>query len=154
MMHRFRDFYGAHPAHLVVLVACFGLAGYAVWHASRGPLPLRMAVFFIAAVIVHDLVAYPAYATVDRLVATMAARRAARSRSPRRVTIVNHVRVPLVISGLLLLVFGSVIVGGGEATYQRASGLDFAPYLLRWLLITTVLFLASALVYLWRRSRA
>ena len=153
-MPRFRDFYGAHPAHMLVLVACFGLAGYAVWHASRGPLPVRMAVFFVAAVIVHDLVAYPTYAAVDRLLATVTARREAQSRTAQRVTVVNHVRVPLVISGLLLLVFGSVIVGGGEATYQRASGLDFAPYLLRWLLITIALFLASALVYLWRRSRA
>ena len=154
MMRRFRDYYGAHPAHLVILVASFGLAGYAVWHAAQGPLPARMAIFFIAAVIVHDLVAYPIYAGVDRLLAAVTARRGSLSRSARRITVVNHVRVPLVISGLLVLVFGSVIVGGGEGTYQRASGLDFAPYLLRWLLITAALFLGSALIYLGRRMRS
>jgi hypothetical protein len=154
MMRRFRDFYGAHPAHLVILVASFGLVGYAVWHVAQGPLPVRMAIFFVAAVIVHDLVAYPIYAGVDRLLAAVTAPRGSLSRSARRITVVNHVRVPLVISGLLLLVFGSVIVGGGEGTYQRASGLDFAPYLLRWLLITAALFLGSALIYLGRRMRS
>jgi hypothetical protein len=150
MLRRFREFYGAHPGHLAVLMLSFGLAGYAMWHAAHGPLPVRMAVFFAAAVILHDLVAYPAYAGLDRVLATVTARSATANRIP----VVNYIRVPAVISGLLLLVFGSLVVGGGEATYKRASGLQFAPYLVRWLVITGAFFLASALLFFWRRSRA
>lgn len=65
---------------------------------------------------------------------------------------VNYVRVPALLSGLLLLVFAPGILRRGGQAFGRASGLDQSPDLGRWLAITAVLFLGSAVVYAVRRG--
>ena len=138
-----RRAYGAHPMHLLSLLACFALAGYAMLQASRDPLSWRMAIWFLGALVLHDLVLFPLYALVDRSLSAALPRR---RRLPSKGG-VNYVRVPTLISGLLLLVFWPVIFRHSEGAYGAASGLDQSPYLGRWLLITGVLFGASALLY-------
>ena len=136
----FRSFYGAGPLHLPALLACFAVAAYAALKASEGPLPLRMAVWFVGAVIAHDLLLFPLYALADRSLSRLGR---GRSRPPT----VNYVRVPALLSGLLLLLFWPVITRHSEESYAFVSGLDQAPYLGRWLLLTAALFGGSALLW-------
>ena len=64
-----------------------------------------------------------------------------------RVPPVNYIRIPTMASGLLFLMFFPGIIEQGRGAYLRATGLTQAPFLDRWLLITAVLFGASAVAY-------
>lgn len=129
---------GASPAHLVLLVACLALAAYAAFFLLGDPGLLRVLVWFAGAALVHDLVLFPLYSVLDRVLVA-----AGRGRVP----LVNHVRVPALGAGLALLMFWPGIVRQGEDTHLAATGLDQSPYLARWLGLTAVLFGLSALVY-------
>ena len=143
-----RRHYGAGPLHLLALLACFALAGAAAQHVSHDPLRLRYLVWFVGAALVHDLLLFPLYALLDRSAGALVHRR----RAPDRGS-VNWVRVPALLSGLLLLVFAPVVLQRSEGAYGIASGLDQDAYLGRWLAITGVLFLASAVLYALRGRR-
>jgi hypothetical protein len=152
-----RRHYGAHPLQLLALLATFALSGYAFYRASLGPLPVRMLIWFVGAIIGHDLVLYPLYALADRswhLVSRRA--RVAKGGSGHRpaVPAVNHLRVPIVLSGFLLIAFGGTISGQGEKPFLAASDHHFTAYLARWLMITGVFFAVSAVLYAWRIGRA
>lgn len=151
MIERIRNSYGAHPLHLLSLIACFAVAGWAVLQASNGPLPLRMAVWFIGAVIGHDLLLFPLYALADRGLSTAVPRRRGRFLTP--VGTVNYIRVPALLSGLLLLLFFPLILKKSEGPYGAASGLDESPFLGRWLLLTGIAFTVSAVLYALRRRK-
>ncbi|MGH3811620.1 MAG: hypothetical protein ACRDUV_04070, partial [Pseudonocardiaceae bacterium] len=56
----------------------------------------------------------------------------------------NYLRVPAVVSGVLLLVWSPLILRLPTAAYFDASGLSAQPYLSRWLAVTAVLFAISA----------
>ena len=135
--------YGAGPLHLALLLASFALAGAAALQVAPDPLRLRYLAWFLGAVLLHDLVLFPLYALLDRS-ATAAVGRGA----------VNHLRVPALLSGLLLLLFAPAILRRGEPAFATASGLTYDGYLGRWLAITGVLFAGSALLYVLRRRRA
>ena len=76
-MRRLLRWYGANPLHLLALLACFALAGYAAARlvSSR---PLGVAVWFLGAVVGHDLLLMPLYSLADR-----SALAAIRHRTPR-----------------------------------------------------------------------
>ncbi|MEV4575102.1 hypothetical protein AB0K16_17790 [Nonomuraea jabiensis] len=146
-MKRLASVYGAPLWHLLVLVACFVVAGYVATRVVAAGILLGFAVWFAGAAILHDLVLLPLYSGAD--VATQAlTRRVAR---PRRTGVVNYLRVPAMLSGLLLLVWFPLILRGAERNYRWAVGLSTSPYLGRWLLITLVLFGVSGLLYAVRR---
>ena len=149
-----RRLYGAHPMHLLSLLACFALAGYAVLQVSRDPLAVRIGIWFVGALIAHDLVLFPLYALSDRLVGGLLPKRRARGRFVALPGTVNFVRVPALLSGLLLLMFFPLILRRSEGPYGNASGLDQSPYLERWLLLTGIAFLMSAVLYAIRQGRA
>ena len=92
--------------------------------------------------VVLDLVRLPFFSTLDR-----AGQRAAPGPA------INYVRVPALISGLLLLVFLPAIANKGEPSFNRVSGLTYDGYFARWLLITAALFAISGAAYLVRGSR-
>lgn len=73
-----------------------------------------------------------------------AADRALRVPFARRPRLVNFVRVPLLLSGLLLLTWFPLITRHAER-YEPASGLSPDRFLGNWLLITAALFAVSAL---------
>ncbi|MDD7942726.1 hypothetical protein PHK61_30360 [Actinomycetospora lutea] len=155
MMAWFRRFYGESPLHLLALIACFALAGAALLALSPSPGAVTIAIWFVAAVIGHDLVLYPLYALADRPL--VLARRARRRVSSRPVTVAatNHVRLPVLGSLLVGLVWFPTISGGGAEVLAFAAGLPpTIDYVMRWLLVTAVLFLASAVVYAVRLGRA
>ena len=114
-------------------------------------------VWFVAAILLHDLVVFPFYALADRSLG--AAWRAITGRLPERsppVPPINYVRIPVMASSLLFLLFFPGIIRQGKGSYHRATGLTQAPFLDRWLLITAVLFTLSAVVYavrLWQVRR-
>ncbi len=146
-----RRHYGAGPLHLLSLIACAALTGYAVNRLfDTGPVT-RIAVWFAGAVIAHDIVLWPLYALADR-----AAVRAAR-RDPGtlpRVPWINHLRVPVVMAAVLLAVSFPLVLRLSPGNYRAATGLDQSPFLGRWLLITGGLFAASAVLYAVRLGRA
>jgi hypothetical protein len=133
---------------LLALLGCFALAGYAVLHVPIGALP-RVLLWFGAAIVVHDLVLFPAYALADRVLAAAAG--AARRRA---VPLVNHVRTPALASALLLVLFLPGIIRQGAHSYQVATGQTQQPFLLRWLLLSAAMFALSAAVYAIRLHRA
>jgi hypothetical protein len=145
----FRRWYGAGPLHLLALLACFALAAAAALHVGQDPLRLRYAVWFVGAAIAHDLLLFPLYALLDRSAGALV-----RRRRPDAPGSVNFLRVPALLSGLLLLVFAPVIFRRSEGSYGVASGLDQQVFLGRWLAVTGVLFLASAVLYAVRGRRA
>lgn len=147
----FRALYGAGPVHLVGLLATFVVALYAfsrVYDADD-QFWWRYALWFVGAAVVHDLVLAPAYLAADRGLRRLRAVRPGMSPGS-----VNYVRVPVVLSGMLFLVFGASILQRGELSFQIASGKDQDPFLGRWLVVTAVLFAGSAVAYGLSRLRS
>lgn len=138
LRHRFRRWYGESVGQLLLLLASFTLTGYAGVR-MLGDDWLMIAVWFVGAAVVHDLVLAPLYGLADRALVA-AARRWARQVDGR----VNFVRVPVLLSGLLLLVWFPLITGRGKE-YEAATGLSAEGFLPRWLLVTAALFLGAAL---------
>jgi hypothetical protein len=122
--------YGASPVHLLTHLAALALAAWALVQIPELGNWQRVVVWLVAAVVVHDLVLFPAYTVAGRLV----------GRSP-------FVRVPLALSALLALVFFPVMCGKGEGAYTRVSGAEWDGYAERWLLVSALLFAGSAVLY-------
>jgi len=141
-MRRLLRWYGAGPLHLLALLACFGLAGYAAARlvSSR---PLAVVVWFAGAAISHDLVLVPLYSLADR-----SALAALRHRAPQlpAASWINYVRVPAALSGLLLLVWFPLILRL-RSPYHASTTLSADPYLWHWLAVTGTLFLLSAVAF-------
>ena len=151
---RFKRLYGGHPLHLVTLLASFALVGYVI--SVMGTKQLwnsrvwwqSILVWFVAAIVLHDLVLFPCYALADRSLG--AGWRAVTGRLPDRtprVPPINYVRIPVMASGLLFLMFLPGIIRQGKGTYHNATGLTQEPFLARWILITAALFGVSAIAY-------
>jgi hypothetical protein len=140
--------------HLLTLLAGFALAGYVVsvlglsqlwdskvwWHS--------ILVWFIGAIVLHDLVLFPLYAVADR--SLVAGWRAITGRLPDkapRVSPINYIRIPVLATGLLFVMFFPGIIEQGKRTYHGSTGLTQGPFLDRWLLIAAALFGLSAIAY-------
>jgi hypothetical protein len=156
---RFREIYGSHPLHLLTLVSGFALFGYVL--VTIKPATLwnpntwwqSIIVWFAAAVIAHDLVLFPAYALVDRIL--LAGRRdGARDGRAPKVPVLNYVRVPALGAALTLLVFLPGIIKQGAPTYLAATGQTQDPFLGRWLMLTAAMFAVSAGCYAIRLTLA
>jgi uncharacterized membrane protein YhaH (DUF805 family) len=146
--------YGERLFHLIVVLAALALGAYTisvlgvrnlfnpnVWWQS-------IAVWFAVAVIGHDLVLFPIYALADRLLPkTRSTPKDPDQRPSGRIPLTNYLRMPTLAAGLLLVMFLPGIIEQGAPTYQAATGLTQAPYLSRWLLLTAIFYLASALCY-------
>ena len=136
VISRWRSFYGEHPAHLLAVLACLALAGYAALGVLMNPVWPRMLLWFAAAIVAHDLVLFPLYAVADRLLT-----------AARPGPAVNYLRLPLIGVGVSFALFFPGIIRQGAVTYHAATGLTQEPFLARWLLLCAALFGASLLVY-------
>ncbi|HEX4245862.1 MAG TPA: hypothetical protein VHY77_09860 [Acidimicrobiales bacterium] len=154
MVNRVKAQYGAHPLQLIILLGSFAFVGYIV--SVMGAKQLwnskvwwqSILVWFLGAILLHDLVIFPFYAIANR--SLMAGWQAVTGRLPDRkprLSPVNYLRVPALASGLLFAMFFPGIIRQGAHAYQRATGLTQAPFLDRWLLITAALFAVSAVAY-------
>lgn len=151
---RVRRAYGANPLHLLTLLAAFALTGYVVTHLVHEPLAVRMLIWFLGAVIGHDLVLFPIYALADRSLTAGLRRLWPRPGAAAPVPPVNYIRVPALGTGLLFLIFFPGILRQGQPTYLAATGQDQQPYLGRWLLLAAAMFAISAVSYAVRLQRA
>ncbi|MDJ0394814.1 hypothetical protein QMK17_15935 [Rhodococcus sp. G-MC3] len=140
-MTTFRKLYGAGPLHLLAVAFCLAVGlsvvfsigfpalwNQAVWWQS-------IAVWFVGAALLHDLVLFPLYSLVDRGLAVGLGRW------------VNAVRIPALGAGLSLLLFFPGIISQGSVSYESATGLTQQPFAVRWLLLVVALFVASGLFY-------
>lgn len=148
---RFRAVYGSHPLHLLTLIGGFALFGYVL--ATIKPATLwnthtwwqSIIVWFGAAIIAHDLVLFPVYVLVDRIL--LGGSRIRPPRSETSVPVLNYIRVPALGAGLTLLMFLPGIIEQGAPTYAAATGQTQEPFLGRWLLLIAAMFAASAVLY-------
>ena len=149
---RLRRWYGAHPVHLLLMLGCFALAGYAATRLLTGD-TMGVIIWFVGAALLHDLLLVPVYSGAD--LAAQAALVPGRSRAeptppsastpagrPRHDAI-NYLRVPSYLSLLLLLVWFPLILRRSQP-YAAYTALSLDVYLGRWLLISATLFAASA----------
>ncbi|MFE6905605.1 hypothetical protein [Streptomyces erythrochromogenes] len=149
----FRRRYGASPLHLLLVLASFALALYAGIRLLRGD-AVGVAIWFVGAALLHDLVLLPLYSVTDRAAQYLWHTGAAPGGAMPRPSI-NYFRVPAFIAGVLFLVWWPLILQQG-GHYTASTGLPADGFLARWLLITAGLFIASAAVLLvrtWLRLR-
>ncbi len=150
-MRAFTRRYGAHPLHLLALLASFALAGYAAQRLLERE-TLRVAVWFVGAAVLHDLVLFPLYAIADASLLSRLRRRSTDLPAPPWI---NYLRIPGAISLVLLLVFSPAIFRLSDI-YAVTTDMTSAHYLEHWLLVTAALFGISAVCYAFalRRRRS
>jgi hypothetical protein len=151
VLRRLLRHYGAGPLHLLALLGSFAFAGYVVDRVTTVNDPVGIGIWFAATLVAHDLFLFPLYSLADRSLGLRARRHP--ERLPR-VPWINHVRMPVVVSAVLLLVSFPLVFRIDASDYRSATGLNPDPYLARWLLITAALFAASAVLYAVRLGRA
>ena len=138
-MRRFLRWYGGSPLHLLSMLGCLALAGY----AAAKLLPRNVVgipVWLAGAAIGHDLILMPLYTLADRSAAAVL-----RHRLPSLPAVpwINHLRVPAALSGMLLLIWFPLILRL-PARFPATTTLSLDPYLWHWLAVTGALFLLSA----------
>ncbi len=149
----FRRRYGASPLHLLVHLAGFAIIALPLDRIFNGGGGVTgLLIWYLGLVIAHDLVFVPAYTGLDRLFRATTARLPLPTRTGPPV--INHVRAPVVISALLLIIYFPLISGRSDGPYVATSGHHLTHYVRNWLLITAVLFLGSGLIYAVRVVRA
>jgi hypothetical protein len=161
MPRSFHRRYGATPLHLLGHLAAFAIAAYALTQIIDGGAVVNFVIWFGGAAVFHDVLFLPLYSLLDRLAHGWARRVHVGAPAALRhaeVPVVNYIRTPALLSGLLLLIYFPLILGSSEPEYFKATGHHLHGYLRNWLLITALLFLGSAVLYAvrvrWRRRRA
>jgi hypothetical protein len=138
-MSKFRAFYGAKPLHLLVLLITFAIvaAGVIRW-CDPGSDTFDILAWLACCGVTVELVILPLAWLLNRV--------ACRERV--------YVRIPAVLSGLLLLVFLPLILDPDNDTYSAITGAPPRDYLKRWLLASVIMFASSALVHAARQVRS
>lgn len=142
-VEQLRRRYGAHPAHLAVLLAGFVVAALAL-HVLLGERRLDVAQWLVGSAVLHDAVLVPAYIGLDATLVAVWRRR------PGPVPWLNFVRVPAAISALLFAVWSPLILRKAQS-FHYATGRNTDAYRPHWLFVSAVLFAVSAVCYLTRR---
>jgi hypothetical protein len=136
---------------LPALLASFVVAGYAGIRLLAGT-PVEVGTWFVGSAVGHDLLLFPLYAGLDAALVLLL------RRHPVLATVggvrwLNYLRVPAVVSGVLLLVWSPLILGL-PTVIQDASGLPPPPLLRHWLGVTALLFAISGAVLTARLASA
>jgi hypothetical protein len=155
MVARFRRLYGENPLHLLTLTAAMLIAGAAIagwFDAFPGPTAVKILEWFVVAIVAHDLVGLPLYSLLDRIAFGPFGEGRA-GPAPERVPGFVYVRVPALLSGLLLLVFFPAVLRLGDSAFFTASGFHQRVFLARYLITCGALFGLSALAYAVSRAR-
>ncbi len=146
-LDRFRYEYGAEPLHLLATVASLAIALYAILRIFEIPSTAGILLWLGAAIVLHDFIALPLYSLFLRV----AEEGADAAIEPRRRALLalNHVRIPVAFSAVLLLISFPLVFQIDESRYRLTLGseLSLDRYLGNWLLITAALFAISGLIY-------
>jgi hypothetical protein len=146
-MTRIRRFYGAQPLHLLATIVSFALvaAGVAGWFQA-GSDPRGILLWALGCGVAFEAILWPLAWLLDRIaLGSQLGDRGARPwRGPRNRA---YVRVPALLSALLLIVFAPLIFGADTPDYEATTGLTPPDYLARWLLATAAMFVISAFAY-------
>lgn len=147
-MSRLLRWYGASPLHLLAMLGCLALAGY----AAADLLPdnaVGIPVWLVGAVAGHDLILMPLYTLADRSAMTVL-----RHRPPGLPAAgwINYLRVPAALSGMLLLIWFPLIFRLPTG-FPAVTALSLDPYLWHWFAVTGALFLLSAAAFALRLRR-
>ena len=142
-MARFRSSYGAGPLHLIAVIASLAIVMYAVLEIAGTAHPVNFALWFIAAIVVHDMIAFPLYSALG----VIAGAGLQRPDLTPGIFSINFVRIPALLSAFVFIVWFRVILGFSEPEVIESTGLGTDPFLGRWLLLTGVMFLISGLLY-------
>jgi hypothetical protein len=146
MTGRFRERYGAGPLHLLAVLLCFAIAAYALQRAlGLTSNPDRIVLWLGGSIVAHDLLLFPVYALLGVLASGVLLPGGGRDRV--RIAALNHVRLPALLSGLMLLVWYPLVAGPADRGFMRLTGLSKDVYFDRWLLLTAALFGASAAIF-------
>jgi hypothetical protein len=150
MISLWKRVYGESPLHLLGQLVAFVIAVYAFTQAVEvGSTDVKsLLIWFLAGALLHDLLFVPIYLGLDRV-----ARRGVSDHAQRRVRLINHIRYPAAISGVMFLTLFPLIIGRAEPNYVRLTGEQVPDWLGRWLLVTAVAFGISALAYAVRLRR-
>jgi len=143
-MALFRSRYGEGPLHLLAAIASFAIATYAFLEIADGTAPLNFAIWFVAAIVLHDMLAFPFYSILGMIVGETLRDPPA---APARPSALNFVRVPALLSAFFFIVWFPVILGFSDTEVVESTGLDTDPFLERWLLLTGAMFAISAVLY-------
>lgn len=152
LLRRFRYEYGASPVHLLVALASFAISAWALAQALDVlSTPGKFLIWFLGAIVVHDFLFLPLYSLLDRGAAGALTRGDQPSRL--RIAALNHLRIPVLLSGLMLLVWYPLILSKAAGGFERTTGMTTDVYLGRWLALTAVLFAGSAILLAARARR-
>ncbi len=144
-MKRFRYEYGANPAHLLVALTSLAVSAWALLQVFDVlSTPGRFLVWFLGAIVLHDLIFLPLYSLLDRGASGALIRGPQPSRL--RIAALNHLRIPVLLSGLMLLVWYPLVLSKAPEGFERITGQTTDVYLERWLALSAVLFAGSALL--------
>lgn len=150
-MRRLRDYYGRRPLRLLAGIVSFALiaAGVVRWF-EPGSDARGILLWFLGCAVGFVLVLIPVAWLLDRIAFGLE-RAGSGQRAPHAAA--AYIRVPALLSGLLLLVFAPVIFRLGEGAYEADTAIIPSGYLARWLFATAALFGCSAVVYAVRLGR-
>nr|WP_239150593.1 hypothetical protein [Streptomyces sp. SID13588] len=140
--------------HLLLVLCSFALTLNAGVRLLQGD-TLGVAIWFVGAALLHDLVFLPLYSLTDRAAQRLLhTRQDTEKHHQARKSWVNYLRLPAFVSLLLLITWYPLILRKVPG-YHLATALPSEVFLGRWLLITGALFAASALCLITaiRRSR-
>jgi len=153
-MRRLHAVYGSSPLHALAVIASFAVAGYGFLRIAESPSALGTFVWFAAAIVAHDLIAFPLYSTLNLIAFGSLGRPGGVAQEGRRVSAINHLRVPAILSAIAFLMFFPLILGLDSTRYMEYTGQSADIYLGRWLGLCGALFLGSGLIYAIRLRRA
>ncbi len=107
------------------MIASFAIATYAFFEIAAGSAPVNFAIWFIAAIVVHDMIAFPLYSVLG----VIAGAGLQRPDLTPGLFSINFVRIPALLSGFVFIVWFPVILGFSEPEVMESTGLGTDPFL-------------------------
>jgi hypothetical protein len=154
-MSRLRRVHDGEPLHLLAIVVSFAIvaAGVAGWFQA-GSDPRGIILWVLGSALAFEWILLPLAWLLDRVALgprTLRPLPAGPTRVPANRA---YVRVPALLSVLLLIVFAPLIFRADTPTFAATTGMAPPDYLARWLLATAAMFVASAVAYALSLRRA
>ena len=142
-----RRLYGSSQLHLLAVIVTMSFAAYGAIRIAEGSDALNTFLWLGGAIVAHDLISFPLYSGLNLIAHRSFVGPLRGPATDRAVPLINHIRIPAVLSGFALATWFPLILRLSADNYRLKSGLDADVFLGRWLLLTGALFLGSALIY-------